>query len=61
LTGDVPSPSNVPSGCYFHPRCPKVFGDCSTIHPVLAGSESHMQSCLLYPESYPKTNEERAA
>ena len=61
LTGDVPSPSNVPSGCYFHPRCPKVFGDCSTLHPVLAGSESHMQSCLLYPESYPKTNEERAA
>lgn len=61
LTGDVPSPSNVPSGCYFHPRCPKVFGDCSTIHPVLAGSESHKQSCLLYPESYPKTNEERAA
>ncbi|MFZ1322484.1 MAG: dipeptide ABC transporter ATP-binding protein [Ignavibacteria bacterium] len=61
LTGDVPSPANVPSGCYFHPRCPKVFGDCSIIHPVLAGSESHMQSCLLYPESYPKTKEERAA
>lgn len=61
LTGDVPSPANVPSGCYFHPRCPKVFGDCSVIHPVLAGSESHMQSCLLYPESYPKTKEERAA
>ncbi len=29
LYGDVPSPSNVPSGCYFHPRCPKVFADCS--------------------------------
>lgn len=54
LTGDVPSPANVPTGCYFHPRCPKVFGDCSNIHPELAGSESHMQSCLLFPESYPK-------
>ncbi|MBK9333904.1 MAG: dipeptide ABC transporter ATP-binding protein [Ignavibacteria bacterium] len=54
LTGDVPSPANVPTGCYFHPRCPKVFEDCSSIHPVLAGTETHSQSCLLFPESYPK-------
>ncbi len=54
LTGDVPSPAKVPSGCYFHPRCPKVFADCSTIRPELAGSGEHVQRCLLYPESYPK-------
>lgn len=54
LTGDVPSPANVPSGCYFHPRCPKVFGDCPVIHPVLAGVDDHEQRCLLYQESYPK-------
>lgn len=54
LTGDVPSPANVPSGCYFHPRCPKVFADCPTIQPVLAGEGGHEQRCLLYPESYPK-------
>ncbi|HMS65101.1 MAG TPA: dipeptide ABC transporter ATP-binding protein [Ignavibacteria bacterium] len=54
LTGDVPSPANVPTGCYFHPRCPKVFADCSTIHPELNTNSEHQQSCLLYPESYPK-------
>lgn len=54
LTGDVPSPANVPSGCYFHPRCPKVFGDCSSIHPSLEGKGGHLQRCLLFPESYPK-------
>lgn len=54
LKGDIPSPANVPSGCYFHPRCPKVFEDCPVITPVLAGGE-HKVRCLLYPESYPKT------
>lgn len=54
LKGDIPSPANVPSGCYFHPRCPKVFEDCPVISPVLAGGE-HKVRCLLYPESYPKT------
>ncbi|MBL8008747.1 MAG: ATP-binding cassette domain-containing protein, partial [Ignavibacteria bacterium] len=56
LTGDVPSPANVPTGCYFHPRCPKVFADCSTIHPQLAGNDLHKQSCLLFTESYPKNS-----
>jgi oligopeptide/dipeptide ABC transporter ATP-binding protein len=52
LTGDVPSPANAPSGCHFHPRCPKVFEDCNTVCPELAGGE-HKVRCLLYPESYP--------
>lgn len=55
LTGDVPSPANVPSGCYFHPRCPKVFGDCSNIHPQLAPADGHRVRCLLFKESYPGT------
>jgi oligopeptide transport system ATP-binding protein len=56
LTGDVPSPANVPTGCYFHPRCPKIIkGECEHIHPILAplNQSSHMVKCLLYPESWP--------
>ncbi len=54
LTGDVPSPANVPSGCYFHPRCPKVMPECSSVHPLLAEDEpDHSVRCIIYPNSWP--------
>ncbi len=63
LTGDVPSPANVPTGCYFHPRCPQIIkGECEHIRPVLASlnQTSHEVKCLLYRESYP-TKDVKAA
>ena len=63
LTGDVPSPANVPTGCYFHPRCPKIIkGECEDIEPVLSplNQTSHFVKCLLYPESYPAGKEKAA-
>ncbi|MEA3301857.1 MAG: dipeptide ABC transporter ATP-binding protein, partial [Pseudomonadota bacterium] len=33
LQGDMPSPANPPSGCYFHPRCPQAMEKCSRSYP----------------------------
>ena len=50
LEGDVPSPSNPPSGCVFRTRCPKVFDRCSRETPSLARLFSNRYvACHLHP------------
>jgi peptide/nickel transport system ATP-binding protein len=34
-TGDLPSPTNPPSGCHFHPRCPLATDICRRVAPAL--------------------------
>ncbi len=37
LSGEIPSPVNPPSGCYFHPRCPYADQLCRELSPPLNG------------------------
>jgi oligopeptide/dipeptide ABC transporter ATP-binding protein len=49
LPGDPPSPTNVPSGCPLHTRCPIAIDRCAVEHPELrpvAGSD-HLAACHL--------------
>ena len=52
LTGDLPSPEHPPTGCSFHPRCPRVFDGCNELAPNLAGfvggAAGHSVACRLY-------------
>ena len=49
LKGEVPSAINIPSGCRFHPRCPKAFSKCPIEEPFLLEIEkNHFVACHLY-------------
>jgi oligopeptide/dipeptide ABC transporter ATP-binding protein len=48
LAGEVPSPLNPPSGCHFHPRCPKVMARCSREDPRLKRSQGREIACHLF-------------
>lgn len=50
LGGDVPSPVDLPSGCSFHPRCPKrIAGRCDTAPPPeVAVAPGHRAACHLH-------------
>ncbi|WP_335872497.1 ABC transporter ATP-binding protein [Bacillus sp. 2205SS5-2] len=52
LQGDIPSPSNPPSGCAFHTRCPYKLDVCSVKQPALTKQEDgHFAACHLFTET----------
>jgi len=49
IEGSVPSPYNLPPGCYFEPRCPEAKPICSQEDPALLTLEDGRQvKCVLY-------------
>ncbi len=50
VPGEPPSPSNLPAGCSFHPRCPRVIkGTCeATVPPLQEIKPGHFAACYLY-------------
>lgn len=47
VEGDVPSPSDPPSGCYFHTRCPAVMERCRSEAPSVTVSGDRTTRCFL--------------
>jgi peptide/nickel transport system ATP-binding protein len=51
IPGNAPSPLDWPSGCRFHPRCPKVMDICRTTMPeMLEVAPGRLVACHLYPK-----------
>lgn len=48
ITGELPSPLNVPSGCAFRTRCPHAFDRCAAERPALLDVEGAQVACHLY-------------
>jgi peptide/nickel transport system ATP-binding protein len=52
LGAAYPNPLDVPPGCRFHPRCPRVIDICTTTAPRPMLMESGLVECHLYSSEH---------
>ncbi len=45
LEGEIPNPMNLPTGCYFHPRCHYATEQCKKEMPCLRCFGNHKVAC----------------
>jgi oligopeptide/dipeptide ABC transporter ATP-binding protein len=48
IEGETPSPSNPPSGCHFHPRCPHAMPVCRERYPETIRVGDRLVACHLH-------------
>ena len=56
LSGDVPDPSDKPSGCPFHPRCPVAQAHCRVEKPTLVTISPGRSVACHYPRNLDTTS-----
>lgn len=52
IEGLMPDPTNLPSGCKFHTRCPKCMEICKETIPGNMESGTHMIKCHLFQSAH---------
>jgi oligopeptide/dipeptide ABC transporter ATP-binding protein len=55
VSGEIADPTQLPSGCSFHPRCAHCFTPCRDIRPPLRevdGGGGRFAACHLYDPAY---------
>ena len=50
IDGSMPRLNAIPTGCSYHPRCPRAFGRCSVERPELIPMGKSSVACWLYAE-----------
>ena len=58
--GDVPSPTNPPAACRFHPRCPKAQEICSQVEPPLESKGGGTLAACHFPLTQHEAAEQTA-
>jgi len=48
IGGTIADPTNLPTGCKFHPRCPKCVDICRSKEPEAKDFSGHKIKCHLY-------------
>jgi peptide/nickel transport system ATP-binding protein len=60
IDGAMPRLNEIPPGCAFHPRCPRVFDPCRTLRPDLTPTDHGAAACWLFGGPPPSPGEARS-
>ncbi|MCY4086223.1 MAG: ABC transporter ATP-binding protein [Actinomycetia bacterium] len=50
LSGEIPSPVDLPSGCFLESRCPLVREQCTTAHPPLEQKSTGLEAACYFSD-----------